>query len=102
MSKADLKLKSTYINERERERERKKYFSIGNVQRDHVLSEPDIIETSSSTICVTRLGDLLHIGQLFKAYGNNYFAQITHIFRQFFKGVKTFHFYSEIIFGQLL
>ena len=83
MSKADLKLKSTFINERERERERKKYFSIGNVQRDHVLSEPDIIETSSSTICVTRLGDLLHIGQLFKAYGNNYFAQITHILGTF-------------------
>ena len=28
---------------------------------------------------VTRLGDLLDFGQLFKADGNNYFAQITHI-----------------------
>ena len=28
---------------------------------------------------VTRLGDLLLLGQLFKAYGNNYFAQIAHI-----------------------
>ena len=35
------------------------------------------------TSSVTRLGDLLHFGQLFKAYGNNYFAQIAHIFRQF-------------------
>ena len=26
---------------------------------------------------------LLHVGQLFKASGNNYFAQIVHIFRQF-------------------
>ena len=32
---------------------------------------------------VTRLGDLLHFGQLFKACGNNYFTQIAHIFRQF-------------------
>ena len=32
---------------------------------------------------VNRLGDLLHFGQLFKACGNNYFAQITLIFRQF-------------------
>ena len=34
--------------------------------------------------CVTRLGDLLHFGQLFKACSNDYFAQITHIFSQFF------------------
>ena len=32
---------------------------------------------------VTRLGDLLHFGQLFKASVNNYFAQIAYIFRQF-------------------
>ena len=28
---------------------------------------------------VTRLGDLLHFGQLFKTCGNNYFAQIAYI-----------------------
>ena len=32
---------------------------------------------------VTRLGDLLDFGQLFKAFGNNYFPQISHILRQF-------------------
>ena len=32
---------------------------------------------------VTRLGDLLDFGQLFKGFGNNYFAQILHILRQF-------------------
>ena len=32
---------------------------------------------------VTRLGDVWHFGQLLKAYGNNYFDQIAHIFRQF-------------------
>ena len=32
---------------------------------------------------VTRLGNLLHFEQLFKAFGNNEFAQISHIFRQF-------------------
>ena len=34
-------------------------------------------------ISVTRLGDLLHFGQLFKACGNNHFTQIAHIFRDF-------------------
>ena len=32
---------------------------------------------------VTRLGDLLQFGQLFKACDNNYFAQTVHILRQF-------------------
>ena len=32
---------------------------------------------------VTRLGHLLHFGQLFKACGHNYFAQIAHIFMLF-------------------
>ena len=32
---------------------------------------------------VTRLGNLLHFGQLFKSCGNNYFAKMAHIFRQF-------------------
>ena len=48
---------------------------------------------------VTRLGDLLDFGQLFKAFGNSYFAQISHIFC---KGVKTYNFSRQIIFGQLL
>ena len=51
---------------------------------------------------VTRLGDLLHFGQLFKASGNNYCTQIAHIFVIFCNGVKIFHFSCEIIFGQLL
>ena len=34
-------------------------------------------------ISVTRLGDLLHFGRLFKTSGNNYFAPIAYIFRQF-------------------
>ena len=48
---------------------------------------------------MTRLGDLLHFGQLFKACGNNYFAQITHILGNFCRGVKNFHFSSRIILG---
>ena len=52
---------------------------------------------------VTRLGDLLHLGQLFKACGNNYFVQIAHIFRQFLKRCQNLSFFfCEIIFGQLL
>ena len=55
-----------------------------------------------ATGIVTRLGDFLHFEQLFKAPGNNYFAQIAHILGNFCKGVKIFHFSSGIIFGQLL
>ena len=32
---------------------------------------------------VTRFGDLLDFGQVFKAFGNNYLAQNAHIHRQF-------------------
>ena len=51
---------------------------------------------------VTRLGDLLHFGQLFKASGSNDFAQIAHVLGNFCKGVKIFHFSSGIIFGPIL
>ena len=40
-----------------------------------------------------QIGCLLHFGQLFKAFGHNYFAQIADIFKQIFKGVKIFHFF---------
>ena len=51
---------------------------------------------------MTRLGDLLHFGQLFKASGSNYYDQIAHVLGIFCKGVKIFHFFSGIIFVQLL
>ena len=53
------------------------------------------------TISATRFGNFLHFGQLFKAFGNNKFAQISHILRQFCKGAKSYYFSSEIIFWQL-
>ena len=46
---------------------------------------------------VTRLGDLLHVGQPFKACGNNCFAQITHIFMQFLQRCQKFHFWATFI-----
>ena len=52
--------------------------------------------------CATRLGDLLDFGQLFKAFSNNYFAQSPTFLGTLCKGVKIYHFSSEIIFGQLL
>ena len=48
---------------------------------------------------VTKLGYLLHFGQLFKACGNNYFAQIAHIIRQFCKGAEIFHFLVKSFLG---
>ena len=47
---------------------------------------------------VTILGDLFHFGQLFKARGNNYLAQIAHILGNYVS-VKIFHFSCEIILG---
>ena len=38
--------------------------------------------TWSALFSVTRLGNFLHFGQLFKAFGNNYFTQIAHIVEQ--------------------
>ena len=48
---------------------------------------------------VNRLGDLLPFGQLFKAFGNNYFTLTAYIFC---KVVEIFHFSSRNHFRQLL
>ena len=58
--------------------------------------------TGSLPSSVTRLGDVLDFGQVFKAFGNNKFAQISHILRQFLERCQIFNFSTEIIFGQLL
>ena len=41
---------------------------------------------------VTRLGDFLHFGQLFQAFGNNQFAQISDILRQFLQRCQNLSF----------
>ena len=41
------------------------------------------IDAAVVVVSVTRLGELLDFGQLFKAFGTNKFAQISHILRQF-------------------
>ena len=48
---------------------------------------------------VTRLGDLLDFGPLFKAFGNNYFHKSHTFLGNFSKGIKIFIFSSEIILG---
>ena len=53
------------------------------------------------SISVTRLGDLLDFGQLFKAFGNNLICPNPTFLGNLCKGVKIFYFSSEIIFGQL-
>ena len=47
---------------------------------------PPMFKTKKSQwteVSVTRLGDLLHFGQLFMACGKNYFVQIAHILGNF-------------------
>ena len=52
-------------------------------------------------ISVTRLGDLLQFGQIFKATASNYFDKIAHVLGKYCKDAKIFHFSSGIIFGNL-
>ena len=42
-----------------------------------------LLPLHTMTTSVTRLGNLLDFVQLFKAFDNNYFAQISHILRAF-------------------
>ena len=57
----------------------------------------------SASNSVTRLGNFWHFGQLFKAGGKNYFAQIAHIFSTIFEQEsKSFIFLVKSFLGQLL
>ena len=81
------------------------YCATAAVVVQFFLTPPDVAQTCWTIwtylpTSVTRFGDLLNFGQLFKASGNNYFAQLAYILGNFCKGVKTFNFTSEIIFGQ--
>ena len=51
---------------------------------------------------VTRLGDFLHFGQLLKPLATISLPKSLTLLGNFCKGVKIYHFSSEIIFGQLL
>ena len=51
---------------------------------------------------VTRLGDLLDYGQLLKPLATIILPKSHKFLGNFCKGVKMYHFSSEIIFGQLL
>ena len=53
--------------------------NLAKLKSDHFNS----ILLIGLAVSVTRLDDLLHFGQLFKACGNNYLTQISHILRQF-------------------
>ena len=78
---------------------------------EFVLESPAPVDVSAKlsaiyrelSLKVTRLGDFVELWATFQSLcGNNYFAQFAHILGNFGKGVKIFHFSSEIIFGPLL
>ena len=85
-------------------------FSAANGQRTKYLLTRVVVTYScyghflliyfSATILgsVTRFGNFLHFGQPFKAGGNNYFTQITHIVRQFLKRCQNHSFFQCIHF----
>ena len=76
-------------------------FKLGSSWMKDFIRWPIGFPRKGGQFSETRLGDLLHFGQLLKACGNNYFAQIAQIFRNFCKVVKICRFSSEIIFVQL-
>ena len=59
--------------------------SIGRYEADWTkMSVPELFSKPTDvSASVTRLGDILHFGQPFKAGVNNYFTRIAHIVRQF-------------------
>ena len=57
-------------------------FLTYKISLSHIYTHTSLLRLSLSH-SVTRLGDLLLFRQLFKACGNNQFAQFAHIFRQF-------------------
>ena len=61
-----------------------------------------MFSSSSKQTSVTKLDALLHFGQLFKACGNKYFAEIAHILGNFCRGNKIFHFLVESFLGNLI
>ena len=60
-----------------------KIFSKKSLQSTKTASNNHFDVSSDMMSSVTRSGDLLDFGQLLKAFGNNLFAQISHILRQF-------------------
>ena len=61
------------------------------VQRNHLAGLPWV--WFPVTISVTRLGNLFDFGQVLKAFGNNYFAQISHILRHFLQMCQNLSFF---------
>ena len=55
-----------------------------------------------TAISVTRLGDLLHFGNFLKPLATINLPKLLTFLGTFCKGVKIYHFSSEINFGQLL
>ena len=62
----------------------------------------DFLSSSCGTVSVTRLGDLLDFGYFLNTLATINLPKSPTFLGNFCKGVKTFHFSSEIIFGQLL
>ena len=55
---------------------------VGNILPLSFAKDPSVMENYVGC-SVTRFGDFVHFGQLFKAFGNNRFTQIAHIVKQF-------------------
>ena len=62
----------------------------------------NIYEFKRFVISVTRLGNLLDSGPLFKDFSTINYPKSPTFVGNFCRGVKIYHFSSEIIFGQIL
>ena len=98
-------LSKNNITKNEKKKKHKEFTDVPNLNVDFIYSNtfsPDgianqLLQVKEKNIWavlrVTRLGDLLHFGKLFRACGNNYLAQITYIFRQFLLRCKNLSFF---------
>ena len=66
------------------------------------FKKPVMTYTERHIISVTRLGDLLDFGQFLKPLATINLPKSPTFLGNFCKGVRIYHFSSEIMFGQLL
>ena len=79
-------------------------FSCSCLKKSECKRKKRIELANSCWIKVVRnqcdqIGWLLHFGQLFKVYGNNYLAKISHILGHFAKELKSFIFLVKSFLG---
>ena len=75
------------------------FLSVPTYLRTYLRTTNESFAPLLIPISVTRLGDFLEFGQLFKAFGNNLFAKSLTFLGNFCKVVKNYYFFEWNHFG---